>query len=284
MNQNSISRYALDALGEVANPLIRQALGSAWSESEAAVAQIESAFDRLTSGTLDAGGLNRFFNSWAQTNNSAAALAGFCNRLSKLGMHPGLPMVPPVDNNSLLDIIAHLNRVTDEDLGANGGMLHIDLYYRMATSLCGSDAWLSRQYTAPEALAFRQWKERLMLRNPDLINGLLVTLIHEVATHGEVEFILPLFEKWIAKNSGVSGREHLVWIRVHCGPTEKNHFVHSLQALDAYCRAFNCTLAQQPMETLFCTYLQKKADAMQAAAKSGLEAFAPPAGINAVHT
>ena len=45
--------------------------------------------------------------------------------------------------------------------------------------------------------------DRHRLRDRDLLKGLLITLVHEVYTHGEVEFILPLFQRWAREELGL---------------------------------------------------------------------------------
>lgn len=59
----------------------------------------------------------------------------------------------------------------------------------MATTLCGDDRWLLRENCLPSAQAFKDWTDRQRLRERDLMQGLLTTLVHEVYTHGEVEYI-----------------------------------------------------------------------------------------------
>jgi hypothetical protein len=224
--------------------------------------RIESAFEYLTADRLDNDGLRYFFNSWSQTNNSAATLSGYCNRLSRTVQRQE-PLIEPKD---LFKIIYHLHRVTDEDLGVGGGIIHYDLFYRMASFFCEGDAWLSRRYTSQAASDFRLWKEHTVMREPDLMYGLLVTVIHELATHGEVEFIRPLFEKWLTTRPGPQGkkaRDSLAWIRVHCGGTEKDHFYHALQALEFYCKSTGKEPGQYPMRELFENYLKMKAVAME---------------------
>ena len=262
MKESGISDYAGAVIPNVEDAFLRQALQSAWAASDKPLSRIEAAFQHLSEGRLDSYELRQFFHSWSQTNNSASTLAGYCNRLSSIAISDKAI----ADSRNFLDIIHHLNRVTDEDLGANGGTLHWDLFYRMASTFCQGDEWLSLRYRTPQASEFKRWKEQKMLREPDLMQGMLVTLIHEISTHGEVEFILPLFEHLLAQMTELSPQKRsssITWIKVHCGATEKNHFFHTLQAARQLCNVMEYQLDQNTVCDIFCDYLQRKADVME---------------------
>ena len=96
----------------------------------------------------------------------------------------------------------------------------------MATRLCGDDEWQSKRFLTPEAQAFKQWKDRCNLIDADLLSGLLATLVHEIYTHAEVEFLRPLFDGWLVDHdwSDDERRRALLWIQVHCDGTELDHF------------------------------------------------------------
>ena len=110
----------------------------------------------------------------------------------------------PLESSRLVDTLVSLHRIADEDLGVGNGLLHADLFYSMATTLCGDDAWQSKRYLTPEAAAFKQWKDRCALVDDDLVVGLLTTVVHEIYTHGEVEFLWPLFDGWLDR----AGMDH----------------------------------------------------------------------------
>ena len=243
---------------------VKKALATAFRESEGHLELIQSAFLGLNQLAPRSPALRTFFNSWGQTNNSASALSGYCNRLTALCLDAGQGL----EREGIFNAICHLHRVSDEDLGATGATVHADLFYQMASFFCGGDAWLSRRYITAESAAFRQWKEELMLRHSDLSYGLIVTLVHELATHGEVEFIRPVFERWADGHYPETSREahkNLAWVRVHCGGTEEQHFQHSLLAAEAFCQATGIDLAEYPLESIFSEYLQRKAEAMSSA-------------------
>ncbi|MGK0439263.1 MAG: hypothetical protein ACJATK_002221 [Paracoccaceae bacterium] len=255
-----------EVVQEVAHPLIRTSLQQAFDDSEHKLDLIEEAFctlsSSLPSSVASKACINRFFHNWSMTNNSAVGLSGFCNRLTlrwrKLHSHEPSPRI----NRQYLNVLSHLNRVTDEDLGAKGGKLHSDLYYEMATIICEDDSWLSRKYLLNEGANFKRWKDRFMVREPDLLMGFLVTLIHEVYTHGEVEFILPLFDQWLQQTTSLDNKERrrcLLWIDVHTKGTEKNHFNETLQALDDLLELLEKKIEEYDLVDIFSEYLSQKA-------------------------
>jgi hypothetical protein len=96
--------------------------------------------------------------------------------------------------------------------------------------------------------------------------ALLTTLIHEIYTHGEVEYILPKFESWLTNDYGFSDEERdktLAWISVHCGPTEKNHFFFAVSSIFHYAKAMNVDLETYDLETIIKDYLAKKSAVME---------------------
>ncbi|WP_406825045.1 hypothetical protein [Pedobacter sp. KACC 23697] len=223
---------------------------------------IEDSFVKLTAVLHDRDHLKPFFHSWSQTNNSAVTVAGLSNRMTML-IHKNIP-VP--DEAQLFRSVASLNRIVDEDLAVVGKVLHSDLFYTMATNTCGDDGWLLRQYLDPSARAFKYWKDQNSLRNKDLLIGLLTTLVHEIYTHGEVEFILPKFTRWLEDDFGFDKdtlKHTLAWITVHCGPTEKNHFFYAVNAINYYVKAMDVNLADYDLREIVADYLSKKAAVME---------------------
>ena len=110
--------------------------------------------------------------------------------------------------------------------------------------------------------------------------ALLTTLAHEIYTHGEVEFILPLFRRWLAEEYGFTDAESLrtlAWISVHTGPTEKDHFFHALTASQHFAEAMNVDIADYSLDEIVETYLEKKAAVLEhLCLRDGLE-------VEAVH-
>ncbi|WP_146151687.1 hypothetical protein [Ahniella affigens] len=224
---------------------------------------IEGAFQRLTSAPQSKAVLRRFFQSWSQTNNSAMTVAGISNRLSQIAF-----LGRPVRHrDALLKSLCSLHRIIDEDLAVTHRVLHSELYYAMATGIVGDDGWLSRQYLSKEAIAFKGWKDTQSLRDDDLMIALLTTLVHEIYTHGEVEYILPRFKHWLEVVLGHSSHDAaktLGWISVHCGPTEKNHFFHARDTIMHYAEAVGARLESYSLAAIVAAYLQKKAAVMSA--------------------
>lgn len=226
-------------------------------------AEIERGFRCLTAGRHDHEILCTFFHSWAQTNNSAMTVAGIGNRMT-LMLREGRAIA---DQVALLRAIVSLDRIVDEDLAVTTSILHSQLFYDMATDIVGDDAWLSHRYNHPEAQAFKAWKDANSLREDDLLIALLTTLVHEIYTHGEVEFILPLFQRWLCEHLDFDERQcaqALRWIIVHCGPTEKNHFFHALDAVGHYAEAMGRRIEDYGLDDIVFTYLRRKASLLEA--------------------
>lgn len=223
---------------------------------------IEDSFILLTSTPHSQHNLKPFFHSWSQTNNSAVTVAGLSNRITML-IHKNAPVA---DEAQLFRSVANLNRIVDEDLAVVGKVLHSDLFYAMATNICGDDEWLSKTYLDESARSFKAWKDKNSLRDKDLLIGLLTTLVHEIYTHGEVEFILPKFTRWLEVDYSFPKdplKNTLAWITVHCGPTEKNHFFYAVSSIFHYVKAMNVNLEDYDLNEIIGDYLSKKALVME---------------------
>lgn len=201
-----------------------------------------------------------FFHSWSLTNHSAMAVSAIGNKMTRQYQQS-----QNADPGSFLQALSALHRISDEDLGATGGTLHHDLFYNMAYEFCNSDTWLSRKYAIPAALEFKKYRHKNVVRTSDQLHALLATTIHEIYTHAEVEFILPLFQE-AAKVKGLRGRQAaraVAWIKVHCGGTERDHFGHALDAVDFWCKAVNADLKDYDLTQIFGTYFHHKSQVMK---------------------
>jgi len=254
----SLQAIILPVLEAVSDSHIKTSLVRCFSEHPHYFDTIEQGFRVLTRQRQDPEALCSFFHSWSQTNNSAVTVAGIGNRLT-LMLHRGQQVG---DEAALLRVLTSLDRIIDEDLAVTHRVLHADMFYRMATDIVGDDRWLSRRYLHPSAKEFKDWKDHNSLRDSDHMIALLTTLTHEIYTHGEVEFILPLFRRWLAEEYGFTDaaiRRTLAWISVHTGPTEKNHFFHALSALEHFTKAMDVSIADYSLDEIVATYLAKKA-------------------------
>ena len=190
-------------------------------------------------------------------------VAGISNRLT-LRVQRGEAVR---DQVALLQTLVSLHRISDEDLAVTHKVLHSEMFYNMASDITGDDTWLQHRYIDRTASDFKAWKDHMSLRESDIALGLLTTLSHEIYTHGEVEFILPLFVQWLRTHYNFSDHDMirpLTWIRVHCGGTEKRHFFHALDTVAHYERAIGIDWAAYDLEGIVAQYLQKKAAVLQA--------------------
>ena len=169
------------------NNYLYQILLWAFQEKQDSLHKIEQTFNQLTSKYQNSNSLKYFFQSWLKTNNSAISVCGLASRITLFAQNQQIKK-----QLSLLEVCTNLQRITDEDLGAGGGPLHSDLYYKMATRICGDDLWMSKIFCLQSAYKFKKWADQQRLREK-LINGLLITLIHEIYTHAELEYIYPLY-------------------------------------------------------------------------------------------
>lgn len=239
---------------------IRESLTNAVLESGESLATIEESFRLVTAKRHEPEQLKRFFQNWGQTNHSAASVAGLSGRIT-LAAHA-------LDDSAQLEhyrVVDSLQRIIDEDFGSGGEIPHADLYYRMATTIIGDDSWQSQQYRSRAAGEFRSWLSKQRLKNRDLFNGLLHILIHEVYTHGEVEFIHPLFQELLPAHYGMpvsESRKVLAWITVHTAGTETNHFRHATSGVQRYCSITGKEYDAKAATELFKTYLDYKAAVM----------------------
>lgn len=268
-----LQRIIVPVLEGMADSILKEPLLAAFRTRERPLSWIEDGFRRLTERRHDVETLRRFFHSWSQTNNSAMTVAGIGNRLTLLARsQPALARDP-----DLLNTVVSLGRIVDEDLAVTHKVLHSQMYYTMATGIVGDDLWLSQRYLVPEAREFKRWKDHNSLRESDLTLALLTTLVHEIYTHGEVEFILPLFRRWLRDHFDCTEREStrlLGWISVHCGPTEKNHFFHALDAVGHYARLTGVDLHRYAIDQIARTYLDKKSAVLRALLPCPTEAAA----------
>ncbi|WP_341901745.1 hypothetical protein [Fluviicola taffensis] len=256
-----LSAIVMPVISDMKESHIKQQLLAYFPLQEEKFSIIENTFQALTAVKQDPETLRSFFHSWSQTNNSAVTVAGLSNRITMM-VHENQEVLSEHD---LFKSVASLNRIVDEDLAVVGQILHSILFYRMATNISGDDSWLSHRYLCTEAKEFKAWKDKNSLRNKDIMIGLLTTLVHEIYTHGEVEFILPLFENWLKTNSDLSEQDiqlSLAWIAVHCGPTEKNHFFHAVDAVYSFAKATGLSVEDYDLKEIITTYLTLKAEVM----------------------
>jgi hypothetical protein len=253
-----------DAFSQLDHVPLRDVLLKSLDQERASLDAIQASFDHFTHKAHDLDVRRTFFASWQRTNNSAMSVEGLANRLTD----EAESSVGKLDAERVMALFraaGRLNRVTDEDLGVRGQVLHFELYYRMATELTeGDDSWQSRRYCLPEAKDFKSWLDASRLRE-SIMTGLFSMLIHEGYTHAELEMIAPLFQRWTTEVLSLpprQARQLLAWIAVHNGGTEKRHFAHSCAALEHYCAATGANIDLEAAGEMFRSYLRRKGAVM----------------------
>lgn len=259
--QSQLLKIVEPVLNDMPASVLKHALFEAFWSEESALVDIENAFEKLTSRHQSPAALRTFFASWSKTNNSATSVSGLANRITLLARSE--------QGSEAADMLyracGSLQRITDEDLGALGNTLHSDLFYNMATPICGDDQWLLKENCLPSAQSFKDWTDARRLRDRDLLQGLLTTLIHEVYTHGEVEFIHPLYKQWFVRDMGVPAeraRATVAWVTVHTGGTESNHFAHAVAAVNEFVDAMQIQIDPEAAKEIFAEYLRRKSSVM----------------------
>ncbi|MBC3954836.1 MULTISPECIES: hypothetical protein [Pseudomonas] len=264
--QSQLLKIIEPVLNDMPASALKHALFEAFWEQEEALASIEEAFMTLTSRRHSPAVLRKFFASWSKTNNSAASVSGLANRLTLMARAEQDPEVA----RQIYKACGSLQRITDEDLGALGNTQHAELFYNMATPLCGDDQWLLRENCLPSAQTFKDWTDTRRLRDRDLMQGLLTTLVHEVYTHGEVELIHPLYAQWFVRDMGIPDsrvRATVAWVTVHTGGTESNHFAHAVAAISEFVEALQIEINPEAARSIFSEYLRRKAHVMMDCAR-----------------
>jgi len=260
-NKASIVKIIFPVLEKLDDSMLKQHLLMHFGQQSSSFENIEKCFQKLTSQYYNPEQLRYFFHSWSMTNNSAMTVSGLSNRLSMLAYKN----LSGIKRHQLLKAIAHLNRITDEDLAAVGNIIHSELFYLMATYFCQGDEWMSRKYLTSSAKLFKRWKDNNSLNNEDLVIGLLTTVVHEIYTHGEVEYILPLFNYLLENRKGIEIKKDksvLNWIIVHTGSTEKDHFYHAIKAVEHFTKAIDANLNNYELGEIIERYMQLKAKVM----------------------
>ncbi len=255
-----------DAFSQLEHESLRKVLLDTLQTEQDLVSAIDASFRNFTTKKHSLQVRRQFFASWQRTNNTAMSVEGLANRITHeaelalfKGKNPSVAL-------ELFRSAGRLNRVTDEDLGVKGQILHFELYYRMATKFSdNNDAWQSREYCLPAASIFKSWLDSVRLIEP-IINGLFSMLIHEGYTHAELEMISPMFENWAIEFMGLDksdARRYLAWISVHNGGTEKLHFEHACAALEHYCTATTHEINLEVARQLFQNYFRCKGEVMK---------------------
>ena len=54
----------------------------------------------------------------------------------------------------------------------------------------------------------------------------------------------------------------MAWIEVHCGPTEKDHFFHAVNAVASYSKAQDIDITDYDLEEIISDYLRLKSNVM----------------------
>lgn len=271
---------------QVANPDVRDAVLRAYHRSMPALAKVESLFDLLTTRRFTPEGMFRFFQSWRHPLRGASSIAGLSCRLSAAAT--------AVDGDrraAFFMATAGCAEIIAEDMGVPG-IRHDDMFYRLATAICGSDEWQSKVHTVEPIIDFHAWVNYLRRHHKDLLEGVLTTIASEIYNHGEFCMIAPMFERWMTEELGMPRKDvrpNLAFILVHTGSTESDHFMKAIDVFDHYNVAAGLAPSYDRLEARCVEYLTRIGDAYEileadiarfAIARGSVAQFLPSGGVD----
>ena len=213
---------------------IGRAILGAFQREAASLGQVEACFERLVSRRWSVEALMRFFNGWRNPMMGSASVAGLCVRLLHLADEAQGPA-----REALFEAAACYGHIISEDMGLFSDT-HGELYARFARALCGSDRWNQPEHAVEEASRFQTWIRHVRRRGDSIPDAMALTLAAEIYNYGEFTVIAPLLKKWMVGPLGwpdPEARRELEFVTAHVGDTERDHFLHSVRALELYARA-----------------------------------------------
>ncbi len=248
-------------MAQVENVYLKETLESCFSIQRVRLRQIEHTFNVLTATKQDTEVFREFFHSWNHTNTNVVSAEALNNRIARLVFEN----TPIQDEKSLSRTVASLDYIIDGTTQIEGETS--DLYYRMATNICGNDEWMRRCHLLPEAQERRDQSEQNITNVEDIMKGLLTALIHSLYSLGEALYILPLFEEWLRKHyiwHPDKITDTLEWIKLHCSYTEQECFFHAVHAVERFAKAVDANLTDYNIAFLLDDYFKQKAAVMNA--------------------
>jgi hypothetical protein len=222
---HAISSIAKNALLNLADRDLADAIGSAFDHEALVIKRIESVFERLAERAWSPPTLMKFFAGWRDTHLTSSSVAALvCRLLAQNEQSPAFICAAQSAAN-----------IIHEDLGLTGETHH-RLFERLANRMCSSDQWKLDAFAVKSARGFSQWVHHQRVSAP-IDEALITTIASEIYNHGEYTYASPLFRKWIQEQHLVPSEQiqsTLAYILVHTGATESDHFLHCVEALEKY--------------------------------------------------
>lgn len=273
MNQ-PLMKYVNLALSYVEDARLAQALNAGFVENEGRLARYANTYRRITSHPWTRDSLCVFFCGWRSPDGAAHAVSSIIVRLLQESESIG----NPVDRLKVLKAARNCGEIIVEDIGLgemHGHPHHAKLYHRLASAVCGSDAWrLQDRFLNPITKEFSAWVGKKRPLAKDLTEAIEMMIMTELFNTGEYNLMTPLWKKWLLTYYTTSSSEvkHISsFLAVHCGSVEARHFEHATGALGLYCTATNQKINYDRMAALSreyvvraCEHLEKMASVLVA--------------------
>jgi hypothetical protein len=237
--------YVNKALADVEDKALVSALLSGFEKNRSRLETYAETYRFITSEHWSPDSLCTFFCGWRSPDGAAHAVSSIVVRL--LQEAEDLPRAE--DKLKLLEAARHCGEIIVEDIGL--GELHrhphhSKLYHRMASAICGSDAWRQQdKYLDPATKEFSTWVGQKRPLAPTLIEAIEMMLMTELFNTGEYNMMTPMWKAWLREHYGYSTREVnrvARFLSVHCGSVEARHFVHGAEVLALYASATSQSL------------------------------------------
>lgn len=237
--------YVNKALTDVEDRALVEVLLSGFEKNVGRLETYAETYQFITSERWSTDSLCTFFCGWRSPDGAAHAVSSVIVRL--LQESEDLPR--DEDKLKMLEAARHCGEIIVEDVGLgelHGHPHHSKLYHRLASAICGSDAWRQQdKYLDPVTKEFSTWVGETRPLAPELIDAMQMMLMAELFNTGEYNLMTPMWKAWLREHYGYSTREVnyvAQFLSVHCGSVEARHFVHGAIALALYADATSQSL------------------------------------------
>ncbi|ALV05182.1 hypothetical protein [Roseateles depolymerans] len=232
--------YVSKALSEVPDQRLTAALISGFENNLDSLRNYAETYQHITSSKWSADSLSTFFCGWRSPDGAAHAVSSIAVRL----LQEAALLPRDEDKLKLMQAARHCGEIIVEDIGLgelHGHPHHSKLYHRLASAVCGSDAWrLQDRFLNPITKEFSTWVGQKRPLAPQLIEAIEMMIMTELFNTGEYNMMTPMWKAWLRKHYGYSASEvnHVAsFLSVHCGSVEARHFTHATEVLALYADA-----------------------------------------------
>jgi len=250
--------YANQALSQVEDKKLVSVLMSGFEKNIARLNEYGETYQLITSKNWSQESLSVFFCGWRNPDGAAHAVSSIMIRLLQES-----DSIESVQGKLLMHEAArNCGEIIIEDVGLgelNNHPHHSKLYYKMATTICGSDNWRKQEvYLDPNTRIFSTWVGAKRPLAKDLMEAIEMMIWTELFNTGEYNLMTPMWKQWIHEYAGFPQKEVgriAAFLSVHCGAVEARHFIHAANALLLYAKATNREINYERIEHLSNEYV-----------------------------